>query len=110
MASWPSGSPPKPQKKSSTHDTICSASDPGSPIIVRKTSVGYRSANALTKSHSPCGAISATSRRQIFRAVGSTLFTAPGANHGLRIWRYLTCSGGSICVGTNRYTARAPTA
>ena len=43
------------------------------------------------------------SRRQTARAVGSMRSTAPGENHGFRIWRYLMCSGGSICVGMNRY-------
>ena len=45
-----STSPPNPAKKSSTHGTNRSASDPGNPSMVRNTSVGYRKANSVTKS------------------------------------------------------------
>ena len=60
-------------------------------------------ANSPTKSHSPRGATSAISRAAISRARGSLRFTAPGENLVFSNWRYLMCSGGSICVGTKRY-------
>ncbi len=60
-------------------------------------------ANSATKSHSPRGATSRIKRAAISRAWGSLRLMAPGENLGFSSWRYLMCSGGSICVGTNRY-------
>ena len=60
-------------------------------------------ANSATKSHHPAAAISAIIRRAISRDGSSARVTAPGENFGLSSWRYLMCSGGSICVGTKRY-------
>ena len=57
-----SRSPPKPAKKSSTQGTNRSASELGTPMMVRKISVGSRIANSPTKSHPPFGAMSATRR------------------------------------------------
>ena len=103
MPSCLSGSPLSPRKKSSTQGTSWSASCVGSPIRSRKASVGKRMANSATKSHSPSGATSATSRAAISRIAGSLRATAPGENFGFISWRYLMCSGGSIWVGTKRY-------
>ena len=56
----------------------------------------------MTKSHSPTGLTSSTSRRQSARICGSAASIARGENHGLTIRRYLMWSGASICVGTKR--------
>ena len=72
-------------------------------MMVRKISVGSRIAKSVTKSHSPRGARSATSRRPISCACGAIRLTALGANQRLTSWRYFACSGGSIWVGTKRY-------
>ena len=72
-------------------------------MIVRKISVGSRIAKSVTKSHSPRGARSVTSRRPISWACGAILLTALGANQWLISCRYFAWSGGSIWVGTNRY-------
>ena len=72
------------------------------PVTLRNASVGKRRANSVTKSHSPTGATSSTSRRQRARIRGSAASIARGENHGLTIRRYLMWSGASICVGTNR--------
>ena len=37
------------------------------------------------------------------RIDASARSAAPGEKRGSSSWRYLMCSGGSICVGTNRY-------
>ena len=72
-------------------------------MTVRNTSVGKRMANSATKSHSTRRAISAIIRRAMLPRGSSARATAPGENFGLSSWRYLMCSGGSICVGTKRY-------
>ena len=77
-----SSAPLRPRKKSSTHGTSRSASSVGSPMTVRKTSVGKRIANSVTKSHCPRPTISATNRRPMSRAGPSARPTAAGENLG----------------------------